>query len=42
MITKALIVSALVCFALDTFGVTFAHVALVPLGLALFMGSKLA
>jgi hypothetical protein len=40
--SKILIIVALGCFALAAFGVNFVHVALVPLGLAFFMGSKLA
>ncbi len=39
--SKILIIVALGCFALAAFGVNFVHVALVPLGLAFFMGSKL-
>ena len=39
--SKILIVAAIICFGLATFGVSFSHVALVPLGLCLFMGSKL-
>jgi hypothetical protein len=39
--SKILIIAALVCFGLATFGVTFSHVALVPLGLALYMTSLL-
>lgn len=40
--SKALIVAALVCFVLATFGVTaLAFFALVPLGFAFFMASKL-
>jgi hypothetical protein len=39
--SKILIIGAAACFGLATFGVTFTHVALVPLGLALFMISKL-
>jgi Sec-independent protein secretion pathway component TatC len=41
MATKILLIVALVCFVLAAFGVSFAHVALVPLGLAFFIGSKL-
>lgn len=41
MTSKILLIGALVCFALATFGVSFAHVSLVPLGLAFFVGSKL-
>jgi len=33
-----LLVVALICFVLAAFTVTFAHVLLVPLGLALFAG----
>jgi len=40
--SKILVIAALVCFGLATFGVSsFAHVALMPLGLALYMTSLL-
>lgn len=39
--TKVLIIIAGACFLLATFGVTFSHVALLPLGLAFYMASKL-
>ena len=41
MIKKVLIVSSLLVLTLCTFGVTFSHVALLPLGLGLFVASFL-
>ncbi len=38
---KALVVSAVVILILATFGVTFSHVALLPLGLAVYIASEL-
>lgn len=39
--SKALIIAALCCFGLSALGIGFGRVTLVPLGLALFMASKL-
>jgi hypothetical protein len=41
-VSKALIIAALCCFGLAAVGVSLIHVALVPLGLALYTASKLA
>jgi hypothetical protein len=41
MIKTILTTAALVAFGLATFGVTIAHVAFVPLGLALFVATQL-
>ena len=41
MIKKVLVITSVVIFALATFGVTFSHVALIPLGLAIYASTKL-
>lgn len=41
MINKILVAVAFVVFVLATFGVVFSHVALIPLGLALYTLNKL-
>jgi hypothetical protein len=41
MFKKIFIIGSLVVLTLATFGVTFSHVALLPLGVALFVASFL-
>ena len=41
MAKKVLLLIAVVIFVLATFGVTFSHVALLPLGLAFLAGALL-
>lgn len=41
MIKKILVIGAVICFALATFGVSFSHVLLLPLGLGLWAVSNL-